>query len=133
MITAVRRCDGDVGGSLRTGSACESVSVDGAAQSCDVGGAPCMRPHHAVMRALACPVAACAGRDEIDYDPFSDEGVYCRARTWLLAAYAVSFGAVFGSVMVMLHRYGLEDAGACTGVDRVYGTPCSSSGDGMFW
>lgn len=53
-------------------------------------------------------------RDEIDYDPFSDDGVYCRSRSWLLAAYVVSTAAVVGSVFVMLHHFGSEaSAGAC--------------------
>lgn len=42
----------------------------------------------------------------MDYDPFGDEGVYCRLRSWLLAAYVVSFVAVGGAVIVMLHHFG---------------------------
>lgn len=48
-------------------------------------------------------------RDELDaYDAF-DEGVYCRARFWLLSAYIISVGAILGSVIVMLHYYGLAE------------------------
>ncbi|KAK2076407.1 hypothetical protein QBZ16_000932 [Prototheca wickerhamii] len=43
---------------------------------------------------------------QVDYDPFGDEGVYCRLRSWLLAAYVVSFVAVGGAVIVMLHHFG---------------------------
>lgn len=54
---------------------------------------------------------AIASRDEISYDPFSDDGVYCRSRSWLLAAYLVSSGAVTGSVFVMLHHFGSSAQG----------------------
>ena len=55
------------------------------------------------------PVHTCGCREEIEqYDAF-DEGVYCRARFWLLSAYVVSVGAIIGSVLVMLHYYSLPD------------------------
>lgn len=41
----------------------------------------------------------------MSYDAY-DEGVYCRSRIWLLMAYALSLGAIAGSVLVMLHRGG---------------------------
>ena len=41
----------------------------------------------------------------LSYDTY-DEGVYCRSRIWLLMAYALSLGAIAGSVLVMLHRGG---------------------------
>ncbi|KAL4854493.1 Transmembrane protein 50 [Chlorella vulgaris] len=45
-------------------------------------------------------------RDELlSYDPY-DEGTFCRSRFWLLVAYAVSLGAIGGSVLVMLHNGG---------------------------
>ena len=43
-------------------------------------------------------------------DPF-DEGVFCRSRFWLLAAYGVSGAAVVSAVAVMLHQYALPEAG----------------------
>lgn len=41
----------------------------------------------------------------LSYDTY-DEGMYCRSRIWLLMAYALSLGAIAGSVLVMLHRGG---------------------------
>lgn len=46
------------------------------------------------------------------YDSY-DEGVYCRARSWLFVSYCVSFGAVVGAVWVLLHDISLK---ADTGV-----------------
>ena len=43
------------------------------------------------------------------YDDF-DDGVYCRSRSWLFLAYIVSFGAIMGSVAVLLQSYALNDA-----------------------
>lgn len=40
--------------------------------------------------------------------------MYCRARFWLLSAYAVSVGAIIGSVAVMLHYASLPDGKMCT-------------------
>ena len=41
-------------------------------------------------------------REELqEYDAF-DEGVFCRSRTWLFLSYVVSFGAVAGSVWVLM-------------------------------
>ena len=45
-----------------------------------------------------------------DPDTFSDDGVYCRSRSWLFLAYIVSFGAIMGSVSVLLQSYALNDA-----------------------
>lgn len=49
-------------------------------------------------------------RDTLSYDSFGDDGEFCRARGWLLLAYLVSFAAVAGAVLVMLHRFATEDA-----------------------
>ena len=50
-------------------------------------------------------------REEVaSYDPF-DEEVYCRSRAWLLSAYLVSFGAIIGSVVVMMRHYSLPEEG----------------------
>ncbi|KFM23204.1 Transmembrane protein 50A [Auxenochlorella protothecoides] len=59
-----------------------------------------------LVAVLALLMITAVRRDEISYDPFSDDGVYCRSRSWLLAAYLVSSGAVTGSVFVMLHHFG---------------------------
>ena len=41
-------------------------------------------------------------REELqEFDAF-DEGVFCRSRTWLFLSYVVSFGAVAGSVWVLM-------------------------------
>lgn len=49
-------------------------------------------------------------REDLDeYDTF-DDGVYCRSRSWLFLAYIVSFGAIMGSVAVLLQSYALNDA-----------------------
>jgi hypothetical protein len=46
--------------------------------------------------------------DELrELDPW-DEGVYCRSRVWLLAAYAVCLGSVGGAAAVMVHTGGGE-------------------------
>ena len=85
MITAVRRCAGEPWQTV----------------SCKKSGLLCSQtlphPH---------PWPRPARRDQVDYDPFGDEGVYCRLRSWLLAAYVVSFVAVGGAVIVMLHHFG---------------------------
>ena len=48
-------------------------------------------------------------RDDLHAD-FDDEGVYCRARSWLFVSYVVSFAAIIGSVWVLLQDYALNDA-----------------------
>ena len=41
-------------------------------------------------------------REELqEFDAF-DEAVFCRSRTWLFLSYVVSFGAVAGSVWVLM-------------------------------
>ncbi|KAG7670609.1 hypothetical protein NADE_002230 [Nannochloris sp. 'desiccata'] len=41
--------------------------------------------------------------DEISsVDPWNDEGVYCRSRTWLLVAYLVCAAAIGGATVTML-------------------------------
>lgn len=52
----------------------------------------------------------CIRREDLDeYDTF-DDGIYCRSRSWLFLAYIVSFGAIMGSVAVLLQSYALNDA-----------------------
>ena len=61
--------------------------------------APTRLPPFLRPRPLCC-------RDELlSYDPY-DEGTFCRSRFWLLMAYAISLGAIGGSVLVMLHKGG---------------------------
>ena len=47
-------------------------------------------------------------------DPWSDDGVYCRSRVWLLLAYAVCFGSVAGAAGMMIHLGGGAVGVACT-------------------
>jgi hypothetical protein len=43
-------------------------------------------------------------RDELaSYDPWSDDGAFCRSRTWMLLAYTTCVGAIAGAVVVMIH------------------------------
>ena len=49
-------------------------------------------------------------RDDLSegYDYNYDEGIYCRARSWLFLSYCISFGAVVGAVWVLLHDINLK-------------------------
>jgi len=49
-------------------------------------------------------------RDELHegYDAY-DDGVFCRARSWLFVSYCVSFGAIVGAVWVLLSDYALKE------------------------
>lgn len=59
-----------------------------------------------IIATLALIMINSVRRDELlSYDTY-DEGMYCRSRIWLLMAYALSLGAIAGSVLVMLHRGG---------------------------
>jgi len=52
--------------------------------------------------------------DEVQsYDPWDDDGVYCRSRVWLLLAYLVSGGAIAGAAVVMIHSGGSLLGMAC--------------------
>ena len=51
------------------------------------------------------PHPSCCRDELLSYDPY-DEGTFCRSRFWLLMAYAISLGAIGGSVLVMLHKGG---------------------------
>ncbi|GAB4823760.1 hypothetical protein N2152v2_010806 [Parachlorella kessleri] len=62
-------------------------------------------------------------RDELQSFDY-DEGVYCRARFWLLSAYIVSIGAIIGSVLVMLHYYALPDESKWPGLANVFSVAC---------
>ena len=64
-----------------------------------------------ITATLALLMITAVRRDEmVAVDPF-DEGVFCRSRFWLLAAYGVSGAAVVSAVVVMLHQYALPESG----------------------
>ena len=49
-------------------------------------------------------------RDDLHeaYDAY-DDGVFCRARSWLFVSYVVSFGSIVGAVWVLLSDYALKE------------------------
>ena len=49
-------------------------------------------------------------RDDLHeaYDAY-DDGIYCRARSWLFISYCISFGAIVGAVWVLLSDYALKE------------------------
>ena len=52
--------------------------------------------------------------DEVQgYDPWNDDGVYCRSRVWLLVAYLVAGGSIAGAAAVMIHSGGAALGMAC--------------------
>ena len=66
------------------------------------------------MALIGITLLASVGREELqDFDAF-DEGVFCRARSWLFLSYVVSFAAITGAVWVLLQDYALNDAVAQT-------------------
>lgn len=46
------------------------------------------------------------------YDPFDDEGGFCRSRFWLFISYVVSFAALVAAVWVLAQDYGARGCGA---------------------
>eukprot|EP00210_Caulerpa_lentillifera_P006371 g6086.t1 len=55
-------------------------------------------------------------REEMgDYDPF-DDFAERRTRLWLLISYLLSFGAVLGSVIILISDYALKDINIWPGV-----------------
>lgn len=58
--------------------------------------------------------------DEVQgYDPWNDDGVYCRSRVWLLIAYLVCGGAIAGAAGVMI-----ASGGAAVGMAAVMQVAC---------
>lgn len=55
-------------------------------------------------------VGVLACRDDLHeaYDAY-DDGVFCRARSWLFVSYVVSFGSIVGAVWVLLSDYALKE------------------------
>jgi len=63
-----------------------------------------------IIATLALIMINCIRRDELHegYDAY-DDGVFCRARSWLFVSYCVSFGAIVGAVWVLLSDYALKE------------------------